>query len=58
MWRQIPLKAADALGLSQYEGAQLAGFHHHATLCIAAYAFLILQRLRGKKTSLRSNKAA
>ena len=43
------------LGLSQYEGRNWRGFHHHATLCIAAYAFLMLQRLRGKKTPLRSN---
>jgi hypothetical protein len=40
-----------ALGLSQYEGRNWRGFHHHATLCIAAYAFLMLQRLRGKKNS-------
>ena len=39
------------LGLSQYEGRNWRGFHHHATLCIAAYAFLMLQRLRGKKNS-------
>ena len=43
------------LGLSQYEGRNWRGVHHHATLCIAAYAFLMLQRLRGKKTPLRSN---
>lgn len=43
------------LGLSQYEGRNWRGFHHHATLCIAAYAFLMLQRLRGKNTPLRSN---
>lgn len=37
------------LGLSHYEGRNWRGFHHHATLCIAAYGFLMLQRLRGKK---------
>jgi SRSO17 transposase len=39
------------LGLSHYEGRNWRGFHHHATLCIAAYGFLMLQRLRGKKNS-------
>jgi SRSO17 transposase len=35
------------VGLGQYEGRNWRGFHHHATLCIAAYAFLMLERLRG-----------
>jgi SRSO17 transposase len=44
-------------GLSQYEGRGWRGFHHHATLCIAAYGFLLADRLkhRGfKKNSTRS----
>jgi len=32
------------LGLGHYEGRGWRGFHHHATLCIAAYAFLIAER--------------
>jgi SRSO17 transposase len=28
------------LGLGHYEGRNWRGFHHHATLCIAAYGFL------------------
>lgn len=40
------------LGLSHYEGRNWRGVHHHATLCIAAYGFLMLQRLRGKKNSV------
>ena len=32
------------LGLGHYEGRGWRGFHHHATLCIAAYGFLIMQR--------------
>ena len=34
-------------GLSHYEGRGWRGFHHHATLCIAAYGFLLSQRLKG-----------
>ena len=33
-------------GLSHYEGRNWQGFHHHATLCVAAYGFLVAQRLR------------
>ena len=32
------------VGLSHYEGRGWRGFHHHATLCIAAYGFLIRER--------------
>ena len=32
------------IGLDHYEGRGWRGFHHHATLCIAAYGFLISQR--------------
>jgi SRSO17 transposase len=32
------------VGLSHYEGRGWRGFHHHATLCIAAYGFLISER--------------
>jgi SRSO17 transposase len=32
------------LGLGHYEGRGWRGFHHHATLCIAAYGFLICER--------------
>jgi hypothetical protein len=42
-------------GLTHYEGRGWRGFHHHATLCIAAYAFLVTERLRqdsSKKTAL------
>src|SRR3954447_3283092 len=34
------------LGLGHYEGRGWRGFHHHAPLCIAAYAFLIAERAR------------
>src|SRR3954454_14229144 len=32
------------IGLGHYEGRGWRGFHHHATLCIAAYGFLIAER--------------
>jgi SRSO17 transposase len=43
------------LGLGHYEGRGWRGFHHHASLSIAAYGFLMVQQLRhpegaGKKT--------
>lgn len=44
-------------GLAHYEGRGWRGFHHHATLCIAAYAFLIRERLSqegAKKNAARS----
>jgi len=34
------------LGLDHYEGRSWLGFHHHGTLCIAAYAFLAAERAR------------
>lgn len=47
-------------GLSHYEGRGWLGFHHHATLCIAAYGFLTAQRLKqvSKKNSARPQAAA
>jgi SRSO17 transposase len=42
-------------GLNHYEGRGWRGFHHHATLCIAAYGFLMAHRLKGggKKNAAR-----
>jgi SRSO17 transposase len=36
-------------GLNHYEGRSWRGFHHHATLCIAAYGFLVMERHRTEK---------
>ena len=51
------------LGLGHYEGRGWRGFHHHASLSIAAYGFLMAQQLRhpegaGKKNSGRRSQPA
>jgi len=43
------LELKQELGLGHYEGRNWRGFHHHASLCIAAYGFLMLERLAGIK---------
>lgn len=45
------------LGLGHYEGRNWRGFHHHASLCIAAYGFLMLERLSGSKKNAAQLKA-
>ena len=34
------------MGLGHYEGRGWRGFHHHASMSIAAYGFLMAQRLK------------
>jgi SRSO17 transposase len=52
------------LGLGHYEGRGWRGFHHHASLSIAAYGFLLAQRLQhpdqagGKKNSAHREEPA
>lgn len=51
------------LGLGDYEGRGWRGFHHHASLAIAAYGFLMAQQLRhpegaGKKNAARREEPA
>ena len=41
----------DELGLDHFEGRSWPGWHHHVTLATMAYAFLVLERLRGKKNA-------
>ena len=41
------------LGLGHFEGRSWRGFHHHGTLCIAAYGFLVTERLGGQKKKLQ-----
>jgi len=45
-------------GLSHFEGRGWRGFHHHATLSIAAYGFLMAQRLKmgsGAQAEVKKN---
>jgi SRSO17 transposase len=42
------------VGLDHFEGRGWRGFHHHATLCIAAYGFLISERETIPPSALRS----
>jgi SRSO17 transposase len=39
----------DELGLDHFEGRSWQGWHHHVTLVLLAYAFLVLRRRRRKK---------
>ena len=43
-------------GLGHYEGRGWRGFHHHATLSIAAYGFLMAQRLKANGSDARVKK--
>jgi SRSO17 transposase len=38
------LELKQEIGLGHFEGRGWRGFHHHASLCIAAYAFLVAER--------------
>jgi len=51
------LELKQEVGLGHYEGRNWRGFHHHASLCIAAYAFLMIERLRGSKKNTARLKA-
>ena len=46
-------------GLTHYEGRGWRGFHHHATLCIVAYGFLMAHRLKhgGSKKNFAGSEA-
>ena len=50
------------IGLGHYEGRGWPGFHHHGTLCIAAYGFLLSERETippsGPRSSRRLTKPA
>ncbi len=38
------LELKQEVGLGHFEGRGWRGFHHHATMCIAAYGFLVSER--------------
>ena len=40
------LELKQEVGLGHFEGRGWRGFHHHATMCIAAYGFLVSERER------------
>jgi len=46
------------LGLGHYEGRGWRGFHHHATLCIAAYGFLVRERAAIPPSGPRNRQAS
>jgi SRSO17 transposase len=50
------LELKQELGLGHYEGRSWRGFHHHASLSIAAYAFLVAEQLiAGKRSGAKKN---
>jgi SRSO17 transposase len=42
------------VGLGDFEGRTWRGFHHHGSLCMAAYTFLIAEQTRLSPPNLRS----
>ena len=46
----------EELGLDHFEGRSWRGFHHHATLVMLAYGFLLLERHRGQEHPVRAGK--
>ena len=64
-WQVLPLDSTvsaeelprnlEEFGLGQYEGRGWRGFHHHATLCIAAYGFLVAERNRFSPSARAGN---
>ena len=46
------------LGLAHFEGRGWRGFHHHATLCIAAYGFLTRERAAFSPSGPRQRQTA
>src|ERR1017187_2287655 len=55
-WRieRVYQELKQELGLGHFEGRGWRGFHHHATLCIAAYGFLISETETIPPSALRA----
>ena len=51
---QLHQQLKDELGLDHFEGRSWRGLHHHALLCLLAFAFLQHLRLGGKKRRHRA----
>jgi SRSO17 transposase len=45
------------LGLNEYEGRSWRGFHRHASLCLATYAFLLAERGRFSPSGVLESKS-
>jgi SRSO17 transposase len=52
---QIYLELKGELGLDHYEGRRFPGWHHHVTLALCCYAFLVAERARGFPPSAKSS---
>jgi SRSO17 transposase len=46
----------EELGLDHFEGRSWRGFHHHATMALLTYGFLLLERQRARDQHLRDPK--
>jgi SRSO17 transposase len=46
----------EELGLDHFEGRSWRGFHHHATMVVLAYGFLLLERHRGEEHPVEPGK--
>lgn len=44
---QVYLELKGELGLDHYEGRRFPGWHHHVTVALCCYAFLVAERARG-----------
>jgi SRSO17 transposase len=56
---QVYQELKTELGLDHYEGRRFPGWHHHVTVALCCYAFLVAERARGFPPSAsRSSRAA
>jgi SRSO17 transposase len=53
---QVYLELKGELGLDHYEGRRFPGWHHHVTVALCCYAFLVAERARGFPPSANRNR--